>query len=379
MGDRMSIHDERDLRAQLGVALDAFTPDQLPLNAVVRQGRSLLVRRRIMVAACLVILAAAAVAGPTLAHQLSHRVSPTAPRYRVTVNPPGPGAPKGLIATGSINRVHWQMTAFEQRQSGQPNVCVQAYGDANCSGGEPPRASDGGDPFSLYTGWGPGGETWAGIVRSDVAYLRVDLSNGQTLTLRPVAVFGRGNASFVGFAVPFNGAITRITAYSVHAELAYAVPFTAQGALWLPRWLRPGEPALPRPATYKIGSGTTDGNAWSVYLYTGPWGICANGTQQGNQDGMCAAGPGRLAHGQAAHQLLSAGFNNTIWSFVMAASPAVRYLVVRSPDGHSIRVRTHRYDGARLAGFVVTLPGNKGASWTAYAADGRKLGSGVVS
>ena len=135
---------------------------------------------------------------------------------------------------------------------------------------------------------------------------------------------------------------------------------------------------MPGPATYKIGTGTTDGYGWSMYLYTGPWGICVNGTQQQNQDGLCAAGPGRLAQGQVAHQLLAAGFNDTSWSFVLAASRAVRYLVVCPPGGHSIRVRTHPYDGATLADSTVTLPGNQGAAWTGYAADGRKLGSGVV-
>ncbi len=57
----MTIHDEQDFRAQLGTALDHFAPGPVPFDAVVRQGRAVMIRKRVTAAVVgLAVLAAAA-------------------------------------------------------------------------------------------------------------------------------------------------------------------------------------------------------------------------------------------------------------------------------------------------------------------------------
>jgi hypothetical protein len=82
----MTIHDEHDFRAQLGTALDEFAPGPVPFHAVVRQGKAVMIRKRITaVAVGLAVLAAAALV-PTLLHAL-HRTAPVTHHYHVTVKP----------------------------------------------------------------------------------------------------------------------------------------------------------------------------------------------------------------------------------------------------------------------------------------------------
>ena len=116
-----------------------------------------------------------------------------------------------------------------------------------------------------------------GDVRSDVRFLQVSLSNGQIVTLKPVAIFGRSHAAWVAMMVPYPAAVTMITAYSTKGQVGYTIPF-ARGAMFSAiRWFAPGQAARPARATYKIASGKVDGKPWAEYTYVGPWGSCLTG------------------------------------------------------------------------------------------------------
>ncbi|HEY6276663.1 MAG TPA: hypothetical protein VIX86_10060 [Streptosporangiaceae bacterium] len=356
----MSIDDEQDVRAWLGTALDDFAPGPVPLGVIVRKGKTAVIRRRL-----------------TVAYQLSlPPPAPVAPvHYRVTVNPPGPGAARGLIASGRVNGRRWQVSGQRQRLSGQPSICFQAPSGGTCNAGGPPRASRAGVPAYLTNGIGLRPVVSIGTVRDDVTYLQVTLSNGQRLTLHPVAIFGPGYARYVAFAVPASTTVTQISAYAGHAELAYTVPFTARGQVETVSWLRPGAPAGPRPARYLVGSGNADGQRWSEYAYTGPWGVCLVGAGSAS---MCSpTGIGQLTSGQAARLIMeSSGPGGTNFALV-AASAVVSHLVVSRADGSTARVPAVPVDGARFAAFT-SPPGNKVTHWVAYSAAGRRLASGGV-
>jgi hypothetical protein len=246
----------------------------------------------------------------------------------------------------------------------------------SCDQGRPLRARATGDPAELSYGISGWPLLTIGTVRSDVAYLRVSLGNGQVLTLRPVAIFGPGYARYVAFAVPASTAVTQVSAYSRRAELAYAIPFTAQGQVETVRWLRPGAPAGPRPASYLVGSGNADGQQWSEHAYAGPWGVCLGGAGSG---GLCLpVSLGQLAGGRAAQLLMvSAGPGGTNFA-VVVVTPAVSYLLVTHADGSTARVGTVRAGGARFATFA-SQPGNKVTRWAAFSAAGHQLASGGVS
>jgi hypothetical protein len=374
----VSIDDERDVRAWLGAALEEVDPGPVPLGGIMRKGRAAVIRRRLAMAGVAAAVLAVTVAGPVLAHRFQASPEPAGPaHYQVTVRPPGPGAPRGLIASGRVNGRHWQVSGQRQLTSGQSTVCFAASStEMGCYQGVSLRARRTGDPAELSYGLGTRPLVTVGTVRDDVAYLRVTLGNGQVLTLRPVAILGPGYARLVAFAVPASTAVTQISAYSRRAELAYAVPFTGWNQVETVRWLQPGEPSGPLPARYLAGRGNAGGQPWSMYAYTGPWGVCLGGAGAGS---MCSpVGIGQLAGGQAAQlAMVSAGQDGTNFA-VVVATPAVSYLLVTRADGSTARVATTQAGAARVAVFT-SSPGNKVSHWTAYSAAGRRLASGGLT
>ena len=367
----MSIRDEQDLRDQLGAALDDLAPGPLPLPAVVRQGRSVMIRRRVTVAVAAAVIVAAAAATPSILHWLRQPAPPPVvpTHYHVTVLPPGPGSSKGLIATVGIDGRRWKVTGT----ANATGMCINGFTSIACEADGLPRVYRSGDPASTGLGSGRYPLLETGTVRANVAFLRLRLSNGQVLTLRPVPVFGHAHAAIFAFAVPAAQVVTQISAYSRHGEIGYAVPFTALGSVEPVRWLKPGQPALPSPARYRIGSGSVGGTPWSEYLYTGPWGTCMGGAGGGSD--CWTGGVGQLAHVKVADVLgVSVGSGNT-WFVPMAVAPTVSYVLVSPAHGASFRVRPERTNGVRFAVFAV--PSGHGTTrWAAYSASGTRLASG---
>src|SRR5262249_32999115 len=101
LGGQMNIGDEIQLRSGLGAALDQLEPGPLPLDAVVKRGRTVIIPRGALAAPAVLLVAAAAVAAPKAVHYLGQ---PPASRlsYHVTVNPPGTGSANRLIASGRV-------------------------------------------------------------------------------------------------------------------------------------------------------------------------------------------------------------------------------------------------------------------------------------
>jgi hypothetical protein len=370
--DQVSIRDEQDLRDQLATALDDLAPGPLPLPAAMRQGRSIMIRKRVTIAIAAAVIVAAAAATPSVLNRLSRSVPPAVPtRYHVTVQPPGPGSPKGLIATVGIGGRRWKVTGSVDRAG----MCISGFTGEACAADGPPRAYHTGDPASTQLGSGTRPFLQTGMVRADITYLRLSLRNGQVLTLRPVPVFGPAHAAIFAFAVPAPQVVTEISAYSRHGLVGYAVPFTALGSVEPVRWLRPGQPALPRPARYRIGSGNLGGTPWSEYLYIGPWGACMGGAGGGSD--CWADGVSRAARVKVV-ELLGASWGSGYGAFVpMAVAPAVSYVLVSPAHGAAFRIRPSRADGARFAVFAV--PSGSGTTrWAAYSASGQRLASGRV-
>jgi hypothetical protein len=384
----MSIDSERQLRTQLGEALDELSPGPLPLDAVIRQGRTAVIRRRVLAVAAVIIVAAAAIALPKLVHNLAEP-PPTSPAYHVTVHRPAKGSNKHLVAHGTLNKLRW--SASVTYRHGETDLCWtwhHPYADwCDGTGGLPAFPST---PTVAYGAEGFGPDSFIMPVRADVSYLLVSLTNGQVVTLRPVAVLGRANPRYVAILVPSATSVTEISAYSARGEIGYSVPFSrrslpggAQFGQDLPqfevvRWLRPGQVALPRRATYRIGHGIFegppfDGQAWSEYAYVGPWGTCFSSP---TSDVSCnQAFVSRLTGGKVASVPYVSYWNSKVGWAVVAAKPGVAYIAARESSGAQVRVKTYSVEGARIA--TIFLPKNgKITGWIAYSAAGTRLASG---
>jgi hypothetical protein len=376
----MSIHDERDLRDKLGSALDEFDPSPLPLHAVVRQGRAVIVRRRVTAAAYAAAVAAAAALAPTLVHAL-HRPSPEATRhYHVTLHPPRPASPHGVVAFGLVNHARWQLTVRLHAHGSE--TCVSSVaGFASCTGGRPPVARMTapaklfGDPDQtalLPDGRGVRVQMLYGPVRRDVTHLRVELGNGQVLTLRPAAIFGSRYASWVALAVPFAAAVREVIAYSATGEVGYAIPFTAAGSIELVRWLAPAHSPTPRPTTVRLGVGSTGGTSWSARAYLGPWGACF--TSAAVVMDICRASASALRAGQLVATMVSSHAGHLNLTAVEVA-PAVNHLIVTTARGRTFVVTPVAVGKWRYC-IVPAYDHDPDISWTAYGASGTRLGMG---
>jgi hypothetical protein len=82
----MSIVDERDLRQQLGGALDAITPPEAPVRAAARKGKLIQAGRSLGIVAGLAVVAGLGVGTPCLLNRAAREVSHARPTVMVEQN-----------------------------------------------------------------------------------------------------------------------------------------------------------------------------------------------------------------------------------------------------------------------------------------------------
>jgi hypothetical protein len=365
----VSIDDERDLHQRLDGAVEAITPRPAPVDGVMRHGRVIRWRRRAVAVAGVAVVAAGAVAVPSIRHAASEK--PATPRYTVTVQPPGPHSPPGLIASGTVNGKHWQVTVGRPGAggagSGQQFAIVSgpAFGPESLIDSGTALASDSTEPVSFTaTSSGPN-QAQFGAVRADVSYVTVRLGNGTLLTLHPAVVWG---VRAVAFAAPVGAGITEATAYSRHGVIATAIPFSQPGEMaTFSAWLRPGQHGLSR-ASGRIASGIVSGHVWSVTAYLGPWGICVDSSTGGGYCTTTASGLGtRLLFREAGTPGVAGG----------VATAAVTRVVAYPPGGAAVQTRPVTVGGQKFFAFPLAHA-DKAVRWKAYDSAGNVVASGTT-
>ena len=353
-----------DLHEELNTALAAVEPGAAPVEAAMLTGRKIRNRRRVgLLAGVVAVVAAVAVGVPALSRP-DALPQPVTDQIRVTVNPPGPHSPAGLIASGLIGSKPWNVSV----ESPSSNNCAfegNGMSIVACSGdqGQPTAAA----PISFEGEGGDGGPVQVNItfgeVWKDVVSARVELSDGTILTLHPVEVDG---SRYVAFASPESLLIDSVTAYSRSGAIATAIPYEPPGGL-LPifeAWLRPGQ-APPARLTGTFGSGTVQGKPWRATAYLGPWGTCITV----GHDGDCLGSKQRPATGWAG--------GSDSW-VVGTAADSVSYLVITLKDGSTVRAEATAVGSQKFWGVPLTWAQQADARWTAYDDAGKAVGSGSV-
>ena len=330
----MSSDDERDLRQRLGSALDTITLPPAPVDAVLRKGKARRTRRHVGAAIGLAVVVGIGVAVPALVHQAVHQapVSP-AKNPTVTVNPVGPGSPRGLIGSGRINGKKWRLVVQKPGTAGagKNEQCIQASGAASATSACGPLfTTESAHPVGLNNL----GLAYFGVLAPGVTGVTVTLADGAVLVLHPVEAYGQ---RYVAFAVPHSLPIARAVAYSGHTELEYAVPFNSSIGALFATWLRPGQRGLPR-GTYRIGSGET--------VHAGPWGYCMTGAVAGCLE------TDSPALGNSAGLFLSAGPGGADW-VVGTATSVVNHVRVHLSGGRILTARAVDCGGPRFYAYVV--------------------------
>jgi hypothetical protein len=284
------------------------------------------------------------------------------------VSPPRPGAPAGLIGSGTINGRRWRVTLTG---SGS-NTSVQTPGAYFQVQAGPPAPGDG--PVLVTAIGSPAVTTVIGSLSPEVTTVTMRLAGGTVLTLRPVTYHG---ARYVAAEVPGQLGITRIAARGRAGELAYAVPFRDGITTEFGNWLRPGQAGLAR-ASAEAGTGTAGGQSWTVRVHAGPWGVCVTGfsgddcydvdsaaslVPAGSPIRMGGCGP----VGQSSPAQIS---------YYGLARLSVATVRLTLADGSTLRLRPVAVDGMRFFAFT-TPAGTHVTRWRAYDASGAQAGTGT--
>jgi len=398
-----------ELQSELETELRALDIRPAPVADTIRAGRRLRHRRFAVTAGVIAVIAIAAgvpvltragaapapppVSRPTGTATAVPVPTPTAfgkPTLPdgdpvITDAPPGPGAPAGEIAQGTIGARTYRITVGKMGLSDLPkdSYCLDVTGSATGSSADGTGMSCG--PFETsaapatlqgYSGPGGGGmvETTFGSVATDVTYLVLTFSDGQQLKLIPVTVAGQRLAAFIA---PMSMTIASLTAHLGTAsfdsgQTSTAIPFTLPGQLpSFGLWQLSGQPAPPR-ATRVIASGTAAGKPWSLTAYEGPWGTCFVPTAPGSI--MCEQSP-RLATTE-----IIGGWgpsNSGPLPAEGSAAPGVASVAVTLNNGTTVTARPVTVGNERLFGFLIGA-GVSPTRWTAYSASGKEVGSGSV-
>jgi hypothetical protein len=380
-----------ELRTELETELRALEVAPAPVAGTMRAGRRLRHRRRFAVAAGVLAVAAIAAGVPALTR--AGAASAPLPATRPTGTPTMPdgdpvitdsprpaGAPIGEIAQGTMGKGTWRVTIGRLGDTAASAYCVDVTGSAipsptgsPAAGCMPLETSAAPATFESFVVYGAN-EATVGSVATGVAYLGLTFTDGQRLTLIPVAV---GGHRLVAFVTPVSMTIARVTAHlgtSGHAggQSATTVPFSLPGELPVfGLWLSPGQTAPPR-ATRVIASGTMGDQPWRLIAYEGPWGTCfvpypaiTIACEQSLRlaTTKVIGGWGGIADG---------------WEPAYgSAAPGVASVAVTLDDGKTVTAVPVTVGNERLFAFLVGA-GVSPTRWTAFSASGKVLSSGHV-
>jgi hypothetical protein len=363
----MSTDNEREIRDRLGGALDTITPTRPPVGAVLRQGRTIRLRRRAAVAAGLAAVVGLGVALPGLVAHV-RATPPVQPSYRVTVNPTR-DTPGKLVFSGTINGKPWRFEAdWNRGDVTQSAPGASEYDMSNIRLDGQPAWLD-----EVGVGRGANAELLVmGEVGRDVSRLVFNEPGGRSIDVTPVRWHGE---RWAGVAIPARQHLRSVVLHSGRGEVAYAIPFDNTNTINV--WLKPGQHGLRRQRA-TIATGVVSGKRWSLEGYAGPWGVCFSTSDENNADCFQAYGsrlrPGHLISWMSCGPFGAPG--SQFWNAQSASD--VSYLEFRLSDGSRQRVVPVPLAGYHY--FALAFGAHQHLSnWTAYGASGQVLGSGSVS
>lgn len=211
-----------DLRETLDRALRSAEAAEPPVDKAMRRGKSIRLRRRLTAVAGVVVVVAAALTSFRSLSGTQALPSPvTNPGY-VTVSPPGPGSPPGLVASGTVGKQSWRITVQNPGSitTSLGYTCFNGRGSAFSESSTSTNAgtrfgpecgpSTPGDPVNW---WGIGTTRLAGrfgVLAPNVAYIEIGLPDGQRLKLIPAECYGMRLVAYLTLQGP--GVVTA-TAY----------------------------------------------------------------------------------------------------------------------------------------------------------------------
>jgi hypothetical protein len=352
-----------DLRTELDAVLRAVEPGPPPVEAAMRRGRRLRSRRRLTALAGAVAAVALVAAG--------YQVLPHSVALKATVpaasQPAGitvvPGSTAGVVATGTVNGTHWQLSVSRPTARGQCFTGTVGTGSLGSACDLMPRSAT--TPASLQVLSNDSYTAMIIGVAPDVRYVVLTTADRKELRLVPVTVGASGDR-FIGLVLPHDFNVTSGPAYLTDGKHVAVAPNTPPG------WTRPGENSPPA-GNASLGLIMADGQQWLVSAEEGPWGTCV-GTGYTDYPSVlsCTTVAPLTALAAVGVANVPAGSPTIVYG---SAPPAATSLTVRLTNGHSLHVHVHIVGTEKLWAFALGK-GQAVRSWTAYNASGKPLGTG---
>ena len=248
-----------------------FETGAIPVDAVVKRGKAIRNRRRLVGGGALAAATALTIAVPVaLAGGSGEGAKPTA-GHAIVVERPYENAAQQIAFAGSIDGKAWSRT-YVSHCSGKPPL-----GGAECLV-RVPGADKSPVEMVMQDEWHKKGDFYSAQFGPDTDYVVITLDTGDQATVPGVAADDGYRVAY--FELPRRSTIEKITAYGKDGrEIAHTRPGTIMGVENVLRmalvWDRPdgGELDTSIP-TVHVASGTTDGIAWNVDATEGVYDRC---------------------------------------------------------------------------------------------------------
>jgi hypothetical protein len=369
-GDDNGGGDEGALFADLG----HFETGAIPVEATVKQGRTIRRRRRVIGSGALAVAAALSIGVPVAVAGGGGSGYSTASggpdgvyaagntAGRVTVNPTILTHGKGQFS-GTVDGKKWSI-GFDNKNcyyiewacgsdNQGPNAKYAALG-VNASAGEPVD-------YTLF-------------LQKQVATVNVTLADGEVLHFEAVPV---AKTPVVLFALPPGLGVAKIEVFDARgAEIGFSTPFSIKGSFSVEgRWYKPGEKPPPAAGPVELVRGKFGTQDVVLTAYTGPSGPCIVSDLAATVNADCThARPITGSHGpdggSTSQEVSSSGKATTVESGLVA--PEVARLRLDYADGTTSPIDIKSLGGYRFYAFV--LSGDKPTKGvTAFDAAGKPL------
>ncbi len=347
----MTVTEDRELRRRVDDMLRAVAPSIVPLEAIVRRGNGIRLRRAGAAVVGVGLVGVIAVTTLTL-HAGRHAVSPA-------TNATGPAVPGGVIARGTAAGHAWRLAVRDIADPGYR--CLPAI------------VLNGTDADPVYPDPGSGAAVALGPALPGIAFGVIQLPAG----ISAIMINGRQQVPavivtacgyryhVVGFAYSLARA-PRITVANppsgwpadfVLPSLATRPPATAvtpqSAGMWVSTGPVPGE-----AASGLLASGHISERAWSIRVTSGTGGDCyelsASSSLGRAQLGSC--GPVSTPDGPETIMALPIGFPGDATGYAVQVSPGTARLKAFLSNGSAELATPRVVDGRRYAAFIVPNP-----------------------
>jgi hypothetical protein len=354
-----------DLRTELDAALRAVEPGPPPVEAAMHRGRRLRSRRRLTALAGAVAAVALVAAGyQVLPHSVALKATVPAASQPAEITV-APGSTAGVVATGTVDGTHWQLSAGRPTARGQCFTGTVGTGSLGTTCDLMPRPAT--TPASMHVLSNGSYTAMITGVAADVTYVVLTTADRKELRLVPVTVGASGDR-FIGLVSPHDFNVTSGTAYLADGKHVPVTQFSPPG------WTRAGW-SSPPVGNASLGPIMADGQQWIVSAEEGAWGTCV-GTGYTNNPSVlsCTTVAPLTALAAVGVANVPAGSPTLVYG---SAPPAATSITVTLTNGHSLHVYVHIVGNENLWAFALS-PGQSVKSWTAFSAAGKPLGTGSL-